>query len=252
VTGRLSAPARVAGQLLLSAIVLAGTAAAGSLLFAIAMGGSQTLPHLVGHVGVPGAIAVIVPTLIAVAAGWRGLPRAVLLGFLAGAVATGALEAVRESGFRVFDSMPGDLPMLMGVLLTGRIMDGPDGWSNLAGWGYHVWNGAMFAIVYAIVLGGAPRGRRRAWAAALLGAGYGLALGTGFLLSPVPVGLGVGHFGTEFGARFAVTVYLAHAAFGASLGLIVHRFGRNLDPIWTPAWQLARTWLRRSRALEGA
>ena len=46
---------------------------------------------------------------------------------------------------------------------------------------------------------------------------YGLAVGIGFLVSPVVQALGVGLFGTHFGWHFAATVLTAHAAFGVAL-----------------------------------
>jgi hypothetical protein len=46
---------------------------------------------------------------------------------------------------------------------------------------------------------------------------YGIAVGVGFLMSPVVQGLGVGLFGINFGWHFAVTVLSAHLAFGAAM-----------------------------------
>lgn len=69
---------------------------------------------------------------------------------------------------------------------------------------------------------------------------YGLVLGTGFLLSPVVKAMGAGVFGLDFGAKMAVTVYLAHLCFGAILGLLAHRFARGLEPLWTPTLKLVR------------
>ncbi|KQX30692.1 hypothetical protein ASD97_12650 [Streptomyces sp. Root63] len=232
-------PARAVADLLASGLVLAGATAAGSLLFAIAEGGYATLPDLVREVGLPGAVAVAVAPLIALRLSGPRLGRAVLLGAAAGVVGTAVLELVREVGFRIFESMPGDLPMLMGVLLRDQIMQGPDTASNIAGWTYHVWNGGMFGVTYAVLLGGFPFRRfGGAVAGTLMGTGYGLALGTGFLLSPVPKAVGAGVFGTDFGAKFAITVYLAHAGFGALLGWLVHRYGNRIAPLWSVACKL--------------
>jgi hypothetical protein len=147
------------------------------------------------------------------------------------------LELVRNIGFYEFNSMPGQLPELMGVLITNRIMLGPDLASNIIGWGDHVWNGALFGVTYILLLGGAPR-RKRHWYGAGLGAVFGLVIGTGFLLSPVSRATGAGIFGSIFGAKYVVTVYLAHLGFGAVLGVLVHRFGDNLEPLWRPALRL--------------
>jgi len=87
--------------------------------------------------------------------------------------------------------------------------------SNLAGWAYHFWNGAAFGIIYTTLIG-----TRRRW----IGALYGVALGFGFMVSPVVTSLGVGFFGLQFSYGFPVTVVLAHLAFGGTLGWLAHRF----------------------------
>lgn len=142
--------------------------------------------------------------------GDAALARTVSRGAAAGAVATLALEAVRYSGFRL-GFMPGNLPELMGVLLLDRFALGPSTVSNLAGFAYHFWNGAAFGMLFALW----AAGRSRFWALP-----YGIAIGLGFLLSPVVQALGVGVFGKDFGWHFAATVLTAHAAFGAALGCV--------------------------------
>lgn len=141
------------------------------------------------------------------------LSRIILLGGASGAMATASLEVVRLTGFH-FDFMPGNLPRLMGVLLLDRFAEGPSLLSDIAGWAYHFWNGAAFGIVYTIVFG-----TRRRW----IGAIYGIALGIGFMLSPVVTSLGVGFFGLQFSYGFPITVLAAHLAFGWTLGLLTQR-----------------------------
>jgi hypothetical protein len=63
-------------------------------------------------------------------------------------------------------------------------------------------------------------GTRRRW----LGAVYGLAVGIGFMVSPVVISLGVGYFGLQFSYGFPATVLLAHLAFGTTLGILARRF----------------------------
>ena len=138
----------------------------------------------------------------------------ILRGSAAGAVATLALEAVRYSGFRL-GFMPGNLPQLMGVLLLDRFALGPSAWSDVAGFAYHFWNGAAFGILFVAITGRTSILRAIA---------YGVAVGVGFLGSPVVQSLGVGLFGRDFGWQFAATVLLAHIAFGAALGVLLERF----------------------------
>lgn len=235
------------GELVLTLIVMAATGAGGAILFAIAENGTSTFQNLIETVAFPAAAVIIGIGGLAAAARWRRLAAGIMLGFWSGLAGTVVLEAVRETGFRVFHSMPGELPQLMGVLVTGRIMQGPDTWSNVAGYLDHFWNGAMFAIPYALVAGGFPR-RGRHWHAALLGAAYGLLLATGFLISPVPRAIGAGTFGNLVGPKFAITVYLAHIGFGATVGILVHRFGRTLEPLWVPALGLVGRTIQPERA----
>lgn len=188
-------------------------ASVGPLIFPVAQAGHGNMPELASHFLLPALGLLILIEAVA----WKWAPavfRAVAYGALAGAIATVALEAVRITGFRL-GFMPGNLPRLMGVLLLDRFALGPSTASDLAGWAYHFWNGASFGIIYALLFGSARR-----W----LGVLYGIALGVGFLVSPVVVSLGVGYFGLQFSKGFSVTVLTAHAAFGFVLGLLALRF----------------------------
>ena len=111
--------------------------------------------------------------------------------------------------------MPGSLPEMMGVLLLDRFALGPSTLSKIAGWAYHFRNGAAFGIIFVLLFG-----TRRVWAAVL----YGLAVGVGFMLSPVVRALGIGYFGLQFSPGFPVVVLTAHAAFGLALGLLARLF----------------------------
>jgi hypothetical protein len=134
-------------------------------------------------------------------------------GAVTGALATVALEAVRYSGFRM-GFMPGNLPELMGVLLLDRFALGPTAASTLVGFAYHFWNGACFGIIFALGRFNLPV----CWAVP-----YAVALGVGFLISPVVQGLGVGIFGVNFGWHFAATVLTAHLAFGTAMAVMLPR-----------------------------
>jgi hypothetical protein len=188
---------------------LALLAAGGPSAFPIAQMGYAPLQRL--------AVVLILPSaglLLAITAylDWRGhnLGRAFRRGIIAGAAATIALEAIRYSGFRL-GFMPGNLPQLMGVLLLNRFALGPSAASTVAGFAYHYWNGAAFGAIFAVLF----MGRSRLWAIP-----YGVAIGMGFLASPVVQSLGVGVFGKDFGWHFAATVLTAHAAYGVALGAL--------------------------------
>ncbi|HKI57750.1 MAG TPA: hypothetical protein VKA00_00865 [Trueperaceae bacterium] len=206
-------------------LALAAAGASGAVLFAVSEAGYASLSRLAAEVTLPAIGVLVVVGVAAAAVGWRGLGRTLLVGLIVGLVATAGLELVRIIGFRAFHSMPGSMPMLMGVLLTNRIMLGPDLASNLLGWADHVYNGVTFVLIYLLVFG-----RRQPW----LAYPYALLVGTGFLVSPVPKALGAGFFGAALGAKFAVTVYLAHILFGTALFLGVRRargLGTPLLPV---------------------
>lgn len=191
-------------------------ASVGPLAFPLAQLGYATLHDL--------AFVALLPSVAALAAVWlttrRHRPEVadiVARGVAAGAIATLALEAFRYPGFRL-GFMPGNLPRLMGVLLLDRFALGPSAWSDLAGFAYHFWNGAAFGTIFFAVTGG------RSIALAIL---YGIAIGVGFLVSPVVQSLGVGLFGRDFGWPFAATVLTAHMAFGATLGVLLDRLAKT-------------------------
>lgn len=234
-------------QLALAGVVLAAATAGGAVLLAIAENGNASLETLVLDVAIPAAGLIVLVAAASRLLGLRSLTRAILLGLLFGTLSTAALELVRNIGFYQFQAMPGQLPELMGVLITNRIMFGPDLASNLVGWLDHIWNGALFGVTFVLLVGGSPRGRSH-WYGVGLGVVFGLVLGTGFLLSPVSRATGAGIFGSVLGAKYVVTVYLAHAAFGAALGWLTHRFGGELAPVTELLERVLARPLRAARA----
>ena len=187
-------------------------ASVGPLVFPLAQLGYGSLHDLALFALLPSIAGLIAIGLAA----WPRRPDVAAIvwrGAMAGATATLALEAVRYPGFRL-GFMPGNLPQLMGVLLLDRFALGPSAASDVAGVAYHFWNGAAFGIIFLALTGGRSVG---------LAIAYGLAVGVGFLGSPVVQSLGVGLFGRDFGWQFAATVLTAHAAFGAALGALLVR-----------------------------
>jgi len=113
--------------------------------------------------------------------------------------------------------MPGDLPRLMGVLLTVQFMVGPSPFSDFLGYAYHYWNGASFGIIFAVFLGR----KSVVW-----GIVYGVIIGTVFLMSPPVDALGIGFMGRDM-PTMPLTVVIAHLAYGGILGWLCHRWVRN-------------------------
>ncbi len=200
-------------EILLSGAILL-MAAIGPNVFPVAQAGLANMFVLATRVLIPSVI--LLGLFLAIAA-WRGhrrLFRRTLAGGVAGLLATFGLEAFRATSFHVFEGMPGDLPRLMGVLLTDRFMLGPSTLSDALGFAYHFWNGACFGIIFTVILGR----RSMAWAFS-----YGQLIGVGFLLSPVVASLGIGFMGKEM-PSMPVTVVLAHAAYGILLGWLTRRW----------------------------
>lgn len=193
-----------------AAVLLAGTA---PNLFVISQAGYMKFSTL-GKIALLPSAAGLIGLMVFTRIKYPRLGKKLFAGASAGIIATVGLELVRETGFHM-GAMPGDLPKLMGVQLLDRFMSGPSLLSNIAGWGYHFWNGASFGIILALLLGG-----KRRYAGVI----YGLLIGVGFMASPVVTALGIGRFGVLFGPGFAITVVLAHAAFGLVLGLLLARW----------------------------
>lgn len=202
-------------HVLLTAVALAAVSV-GPLVFPAAQAGYSSLSVLATRFLIPAVLVLIVVSLVS--RRWSpALQRAIFWGALAGVIATVPLEIVRLIGFRL-GFMPGNLPRLMGVLLSNRFALGPSFFSDLAGWTYHFWNGASFGILYVLLLG-----TERGW----MGLLFGIVVGFGFLVSPVMISLGVGYFGLQFSYGLPATVLLAHLAFGAALGFFARRFLRS-------------------------
>lgn len=197
----------------LATLALAG---ASPLIFPAAQAGLAKMSILAVRLLLPSIVLLVVTIGLAA---WRGharLANRVLAGGAAGLVATLGLEAVRITGFRL-GWMPGDLPQLMGVLITDRFMLGPSLLSTALGYAYHFWNGACFGIVFAVVLGR----KGPAWSVP-----YGTLVGIGFLGSPAVKAMGVGLFAVRM-PSMAFTVLLAHVVFGVLLGLLTRRWARG-------------------------
>lgn len=186
-------------------------AAAAPTAFPLSQMGMGSLHELAVKLVIPAALFLVAAFVFLQATGRHQTARLMLVGAAAGAVATLALEAIRYPGFKL-GYMPGNLPDLMGVLLLDRFAQGPSAASTLAGFGYHIWNGACFGMIFVLL-----KGKFSNWWALP----YGIAVGLGFLVSPVVQALGVGLFGKDFGWHFAATVLTAHATFGAALSALL-------------------------------
>ena len=183
------------------------------LIYPVAQAGYASMADLGIRVLLPSVVFFLLLVVRTEFLGMDALMNRVLVGAAAGLLATSGLEIVRSISFH-FGGMPGSLPELLGVLLTGRIMEGPDGLSDLAGYAYHYWNGLCFGVIYCVLLG-----RRLP----LWGVIYGVVIGVIFLASQAVSAMGIGFMGREM-PSMPMTVILAHLVFGTILGVLARRW----------------------------
>ncbi len=147
----------------------------------------------------------------------------IVTGAIAGALATLALELVRQISFHQ-GWMPGDMPRLIGVLITDRFMLGPSLLSDFLGYAYHFVNGAAFGIIFSVTFGKRPIWASLAW---------GQFIGFGLLISPVVDSMGIGFMGIEM-PSMPITVVVAHLAWGLAFGIINARWTTGPGWIFSP------------------
>jgi len=182
-------------------------------LYPAAMAGYGGMPFFSKWLLIPSIIIILAVFIITKVKNYDKLSRRIWVGVIAGMIGTIGLEIIRYPGFRL-GWMPGDLPKLLGVLITNRFMVGPSTGSTIVGYLYHFWNGAAFGMIYTIVLG------RKSW---WWGIVYALLIGTGFLLSPAVKAMGIGFMGSQQAGMIEV-VYVAHIVFGSILGYLAYKW----------------------------
>jgi len=203
------------GELFASLLILA-SAGLSPNIFVAAQAGIADMKVMGLWLLLPAIAVLLAALLLARVRGYTRLVNRVLAGAASGIVATMGLEAVRMYSFH-HGGMPGDLPRLMGVLLTDQFMMGPSLFSDFMGYAYHYWNGISFGIIFAVFLG-----RKTVF----WGVAYGVIIGTVFLMSPPVDALGIGFMGKDM-PTMPLTVYIAHLAYGGILGWLCHRWIRN-------------------------
>jgi hypothetical protein len=212
---------RISKERLVLALLALAAAGIAPNLFPAAQAGFAKMSDLARWLLLPSIGLLIVVIAFTLARGHRVLGRRMIIGIVAGILATFGLEVVRATSFRL-GGMPGDLPRLLGVLITDRFMLGPSAFSDFLGYSYHFWNGACFGLIFAVILG-----RRSLWWTSI----YGILIGIGFLASPAVQAMGVGFLALQKPAMI-VTIVIAHVVYGLILGALLRR--------WLPS----ATWLR--------
>jgi hypothetical protein len=182
-------------------------------IFPVAQAGFAKMSDLTRWFLLPSIGLLVAVIAVTLGRGHRVLARRMIAGLTAGTIATVGLEVVRTTSFHL-GGMPGDLPRLLGVLMTDRFMLGPSRLSDVLGYSYHFWNGACFGLIFAVIFG-----RRSLWWSSI----YGLLIGIGFLASPAVQAMGVGFLSLQKPSMI-VTVVIAHVVFGLILGSLLRRW----------------------------
>jgi len=183
---------------------------------------------------------VLVPALITLLViGWisrRRYPdlfRRMVVGLSMGAIATLALDAVRQAGV-IHGWLPGDTPVMFGKMATGS-----PNFSTYypVGLFVHYLNGANFGLFYAFVWG-----KRRTMASAVFWATvWALILELGMMTGP-PMARMVGMFGYNFAwPQLFLLTLVAHLVFGPAMGLLIQHFLTDDDRGWLIPFILGRS-----------
>ncbi len=204
------------------------------------------LPHLVRVAVIPAVVVVVAVVIYGSLAGRRTLVHTILLASLVGALATAGLDVIRLPSTWV-GYLPMDEGAEIGIMLSGEPMDDHMGgtpasgatplpeapmhekasFSTLArGYLYHYGNGISFAVIFALLFGGAP------W---WVGVFYAVFFVDAGMMVAMPM------MGMPLRASGWVAALLAHVAYGAVLGVLLLR--------WLEAPGLVVRWL--SRRTEG-
>jgi hypothetical protein len=178
----------------------------------------------------PASLALIGIAIIDLRRGSRQTGRAIVVGCVAGLVASLAYDCFRipfvYSDAWGINSVVPTLKLFkvfprFGAMILGERIEQP-GYSvsaHLIGWSYHFSNGATFGIMYLAMVGDT---RRRSWGWAVVMA-VGLELG--MLLTPYP-----SVFGIKLGPAFITVTLTAHLIFGVTLGVCSRWFAHSWRP----------------------
>ena len=205
-------------------------AASGVLPNAYVVSGMKltTLSHLVGVAIVPAIAVIVAASIYASVTGLKPLARTIAITSVAGVLATAGLDVIRLPS-----TWAGYLPMdegkEIGMMLNGEMMEdqgaahsgGPEPTGHGAmterasfstvvrGYIYHYGNGISFALVFALLFGGAP------WWAGVLYAVFFVDAG---MMVAMPA------MGMPLRASGWVAALLAHVGYGVVLGVLLSRW----------------------------
>ncbi len=188
------------------------------------------------------AIAVLTTVALYSRHRYPDLYRRITVGLGMGAVATIALDAVRQAGV-IHGWLPADTFVMFGKMATGSPTFAV---FYPAGILVHYLNGANFGLFYAFVWG-----KRRSYASAASWATiWALVLELGMMTGP-PMGPMVGLFGVNYAwPQLFLLTFVAHVVFGIAMGLLIQHFLSDEDRGWFVPFLIGRKLVARKVARE--
>lgn len=152
------------------------------------------------------------------------LYRRIVVGLIAGAVATIGLDWIRQMGV-ISGWLPGDTPEMFGKMVTGSSSFNSYYW---VGQFIHFMNGADFGLVFTIVFGNFMNYKKTIfWAI-----GWMMLMEIFMMIGP-PMGPMVGLFGYNYmWPQLFILTFVAHVIHGTILGILVHKWLKPEDSKW--------------------
>ncbi len=184
-----------------------------SAAFWLHMLGWIPMPFFVSVVGMPSIILLLILGLFS----WQrelSFWYRFRAGIAGGAAALLAYDLVRLALYATILNgfYPYQTHRIFGYLITGQPPQSEA--AAIAGWSYHFWNGFSFALIYALIAGGAKWYWGWAWAMILELA----------MLITYPTMLSI-----QMSGSFLAISLIGHTAFGVALGLTVSRMMRGVE-----------------------
>jgi hypothetical protein len=152
------------------------------------------------------------------------LYRRIVVGLLAGAIATIGLDWIRQMGV-ITTWLPGDTPTMFGKMVTGYSSFNSYFW---VGQFIHFMNGADFGLVFTLVFGNFISYKKTIiWAIAWM------LLMEFFMMVAPPMGPMVGLFGYNYmWPQLFILTFVAHVVHGIILGTLTHLWLKPEDNKW--------------------
>jgi uncharacterized membrane protein YeaQ/YmgE (transglycosylase-associated protein family) len=155
---------------------------------------------------------------------YADLYRRIVVGLLAGAIATIGLDWIRQMGV-ISSWLPGDTPAMFGKMVTGSSSFSSYYW---IGQFIHFMNGANFGLFFVLVFGNFIN-RKKTIMWALI---WAITIELGMMTLP-PIAPMLGFFGYNFAwPQLFLLTLIAHIVYGTILGILVHEWLKPEDNTW--------------------